>query len=144
MIVNESLLAKLSARGETLEERKERRAEKRAAHIQAELGYTAEENPFNDPNLHDTFTWKKRDAKQGQGKASGVTSSKTLAEIEKVRKRRKDREEQFEEMERIRAEESRMKELENYDDWARKEEEFHLQQQRHRSAIRLVGEMKER
>lgn len=31
-----------------------------------------------------------------------------------------------------------MKELENYDEWARKEEEFHLQQQRQRSAIRLV------
>ncbi|KAL3913707.1 MAG: hypothetical protein SGILL_006381 [Bacillariaceae sp.] len=31
-----------------------------------------------------------------------------------------------------------MKELENYDEWARKEEEFHLEQQRKRSAIRLV------
>ena len=31
-----------------------------------------------------------------------------------------------------------MKELEHYDEWARKEEEFHLQQQRQRSAIRLV------
>ncbi|KAL3771013.1 hypothetical protein ACHAW5_002271 [Stephanodiscus triporus] len=31
-----------------------------------------------------------------------------------------------------------MKELENYDEWARKEEEFHLGQQRQRSAIRLV------
>jgi hypothetical protein len=62
----------------------------------------------------------------------------SLEEIEKVRQRRKERELQFEEMERIRAEESRMKELEHYDDWARKEEEFHLQQQRQRSAIRLV------
>jgi len=42
------------------------------------------------------------------------------------------------EMERIRAEESRMREQENYDDWVRKEEEFHLRQQRQRSAIRLV------
>lgn len=143
MVVNEKLLAKLSARGETLEERKARRAEQRAALIKAKLGYTAEENPFNDPNLTETFTWKKRDLKMGKGAdtkytGSGVTSTKTLNEIEKVRKRRKDREEQFEEMERIRAEESRMKELENYDDWARKEEEFHLHQQRHRSAIRLV------
>jgi len=31
-----------------------------------------------------------------------------------------------------------MKELEKYDEWAQKEELFHLQQQRHRSAIRLV------
>merc|ERR1712032_101139 len=39
---------------------------------------------------------------------------------------------------RIRIEESRMKELENYHKWQRKEENFHLQQQRQRSAIRLV------
>jgi hypothetical protein len=31
-----------------------------------------------------------------------------------------------------------MKELEHYDEWAQKEEEFHLQQQKQRSAIRLV------
>ena len=49
-LVNEKLLAKLHARGESLEERKERRAQKRAAKIQARFGYTAEENPFNDPN----------------------------------------------------------------------------------------------
>ena len=35
-----------------------------------------------------------------------------------------------------------MKELENYDEWAAKEEEFHLQQQRQRSAIRLVDTMR--
>jgi len=142
VVVNERLLAKLSARGETLEERKARRAQKRAAQITSKFGYTAEENPFNDPNLHETFAWKKRDAIKGsaiQDKGEPpVAKMKTLEEIEKVRQRRKDREDQFEEMERIRAEESRMKELENYDEWARKEEEFHLQQQRQRSAIRLV------
>lgn len=58
--MNKKLLAKLDARGETLEERKERRTQKRAAKIQARFGYTAEDNPFNDPNLHDTFTWNKK------------------------------------------------------------------------------------
>ena len=62
----------------------------------------------------------------------------TFMEIEKVRQRRIDREQHLEEMERLRAEEAKMKELENYEEWARKEEEFHLQQQRQRSAIRLV------
>jgi Cactus-binding C-terminus of cactin protein/Conserved mid region of cactin len=138
LVVNERLQAKLSARGETLEERKARRAEKRAALIKSKLGYTAEDNPFNDPNLTETFTWTKRDAMKGIDKSAGLTSMHTLGEIEKVRQRRKDREDHHAEMERIRAEESRMKELENYDDWARKEEEFHLQQQRQRSAIRLV------
>ena len=139
-------MARLAARGETLEERRERRAQKRAAHISARFGYTAEENPFNDPNLHEAFTWKKREQKvnvsgakdEDKRKQKKSKGDKTFSEIEKVRQRRKDRELQFEEMERIRAEESRMKELENYDEWARKEEEFHLQQQRQRSAIRLV------
>jgi hypothetical protein len=141
VVRNERLLAKLLARGETIEERNARRAQKRAALITAKLGYTAEDNPFHDPNLHETFTWKKRDDKRKTAAVpskKALTNKDTLLEIEKVRKRRLDRELQFEEMERIRAEESRMKELENYDEWARKEEEFHLQQQRQRSAIRLV------
>ncbi len=82
------------------------------------------------------------DEKNGSAKASGTSrrdmQDHTFAEIEKVRQRRQARELHLEEMERLRGEESRMKELENYDEWARKEEEFHLQQQRQRSAIRLV------
>lgn len=135
---NKRLLAKLAARGETLDERKARRSQRRAERIQATLGYTADDNPFNDPNLHETFTWKKRDMKANTKENKHDKSTNTLTEIEKVRKRRKEREFQFEEMERIRVEEARMKELENYDEWARKEEEFHLRQQKQRSAIRLV------
>jgi len=132
-VANERLLAKLEARGETLEERNARREAKRAAVITSKFGYTAEDNPFNDPDLHKKFTWKKR------SKATEDTDkSNTFEEIEKVRSRRKNREIQREETERIRAEENRMRELENYDEWARKEEEFHLLQQRQRSAIRLV------
>mmetsp|Transcript_18150 Transcript_18150/g.30078 ORF Transcript_18150/g.30078 Transcript_18150/m.30078 type:complete len:533 (-) Transcript_18150:127-1725(-) len=149
-------MEKLAARGETLEERDERRSQRRAARITAKFGYTPDENPFNDPNLHETFTWKKKDqtiitnsSASNDNKDGGGDSAKQqqprqanqdhiFEEIEKVRKRRQDREMDFEERERIKAEESRMKELENYDDWARKEEEFHLNQQRQRSAIRLV------
>lgn len=149
VVPNERLLAKLQARGETLEERRERRAQKRAAYISSKFGYTPDDNPFHDPNLHEAFEWKKRkETASGRSKAAvasasvasapKVTRDDTLLEIEKVRQRRKERELQFAEMERIRAEESRLKELEQYDDWARKEEEFHLQQQRQRSAIRLV------
>ena len=140
-VVNQRLMEKLASRGETLEEREERRAQRRAARITAKFGYTADENPFNDPNLHETFSWKKKEEKADDGtdkKSRQGLQDQTFDEIEKVRRRRQDREMQFEEMERIRAEESRMKELENYDEWARKEEEFHLQQQRQRSAIRLV------
>ena len=134
-VVNKRLLEKLEARGETLEEREARRAQRRAARITAKFGYTADDNPFNDPNIHETFTWKK---KGGETKSRQNKQDEIFGEIEKVRQRRKDRELEFEEMQRIRAEESRMRELENYDEWARKEEEFHLLQQRQRSAIRLV------
>lgn len=143
-VMNDKLLAKLSARGETLEERKERRAQKRAAKIQARFGYTAEENPFNDPNLHETFNWtKKKDKATAEAERAGTVNDTkqnrdTIEEIETIRRRRKERELEREEMDRLRAEESRMKELENYDEWAKKEEEFHLEQQRKRSAIRLV------
>lgn len=146
--MNQRLLDKLAARGETLEEREQRRAERRAAKITAQFGYTATDNPFNDPNLAETFTWKKKEelaSSTTNGKETATTKKKKkknqddiIAEIEKVRKRRRDYEEQKEEMERIRAEESKMKELEHYDEWAQKEEEFHLQQQKQRSAIRLV------
>ena len=141
-VVNKKLLEKLAARGETLEEWRERKGQKRAARIAVKFGYTADENPFNDPNLHESFTWKKKEEKalmEGSGnKMSTNKPDHVFEEIEKVRKRRQDREKEFEERERIRAEESRMRELENYDEWARKEEEFHLAQQRQRSAIRLV------
>jgi len=136
--VNKKLLAKLDARGETLEERKERRTQKRAAKIQACFGYTAEENPFNDPNLHETFTWNKKNDVAKTSKKKSSENPDTIEEIGIIRRRRKERELEREEMDRLRAEESRMKELEHYDDWAKKEEEFHLDQQRKRSAIRLV------
>lgn len=143
--LNPRLLEKLAARGETLEEREERRARRRAARVANRFGYSSDNNPFNDPNLHDTFIWKKKDQaiateKNDKSKlASGKDKTNhILEEIEKVRKRRKDRELQQDEMERMRAEENKMKELANYDEWARKEEEFHLLQQRQRSAIRLL------
>ena len=101
--------------------------------------------------MHEAFTWKKKEEtkKSATGDDPAATEidikrkrkdnqEHTFAEIEKVRQRRIDREQHLEEMERLRAEEAKMKELENYDEWARKEEEFHLQQQRQRSAIRLV------
>ena len=139
---SKKLLAKLSARGETLEEYKERKNQRRAAKIATRFGYTAESNPFNDPNLHETFTWTKKQNKTSNNTASGASKQKqnadTLEEIETIRRRRLERQQEQEEMERIKADEARMKELEHYDDWAKKEEEFHLQQQRQRSAIRLV------
>ena len=50
VIANERLLQKLLARNETIEERKARRAQARATIIESKLGYTADDNSFNDPN----------------------------------------------------------------------------------------------
>jgi len=149
-VVNVKLQEKLAVRGETLEEREERRARRRAARIASQFGYTAQDNPFNDPNLAETFTWKKKDEVNGTSNNDAAANpstaancrkdqqSKIITEIHKVRTRRTEAQEHRDEMDRIRAEESRMKELEKYDDWAAKEEEFHLQKLRQRSAIRLV------
>ena len=113
----------------------------RSERITAQFGYTPEDNPFRDPNLHEPFSWKKKEESKknkDQKLSRREIQKKTISEIEKVRKRRQEREHQMEEMDRIRAEESRMREQENYDEWVQKEEEFHLRQHQQRSAIRLV------
>lgn len=133
---NNKLSAKLAARGETLEEYQERKNARRAAKLEVEFGYTPEDNPFHDPNLAETFVWNK---KQQTSSSSSTTKKKNaVEEIKKVRARRAMKEEERAEVDRLRQEEARMKEQENYDEWMRKEEEFHLLQQRQRSAIRLV------
>ena len=46
-------------------------------------------------------------------------------------------EDEFDEMNRLKEEESRLREMAHYDDWQKKEEEFHLQQAKVRSEIRV-------
>jgi len=94
-----------------------------------------EKGEMIDDNNNNTIP---KGAPSKSSRGSGNAQESTFNEIDKVRQRRMAREEHMLEMDRLRAMESRMKELENYDEWARKEEEFHLLQQRQRSAIRLV------
>lgn len=63
---------------------------------------------------------------------------KLLEEIEKVRKRRENREQELAEMERLRDEEQRLRELASFNNWKEKEEEFHLEQIKERTKIRLL------
>ena len=58
-------------------------------------------------------------------------------EIRKARQRRDDREKEQEEMERLKTEELRLRDAEQYEDWQQKEEEFHLTQARVRSKLRI-------
>lgn len=56
--------------------------------------------------------------------------------IQQVRKRRDDAEAEREEMDRLKAEESRLREQQQYGDWQKKEEHFHLKQATQRSKVR--------
>ncbi|GMH53799.1 hypothetical protein TrST_g8085 [Triparma strigata] len=144
-VISESLLRKLAEKNETLSERKARKERERNAQMAGKFGYSNDENPFNDPNLNESFTWGKKVQTNRGVKVDTSTAAdkrkhqeKLVEEIEKVRRRRIEREEEFDEMQRLREEESRLREAAHYDDWQRKEEEFHLAQQHQRTAIRLV------
>ncbi|OQR93444.1 hypothetical protein ACHHYP_02534 [Achlya hypogyna] len=60
-----------------------------------------------------------------------------IREILKVRQRRDERDAEREELERLKNEESRLRDASEYDDWQAKEESFHLSQARVRSHIRI-------
>ena len=114
------------------------------------LGYSNDINPFGDSNLLKPFSWGKKKEQEKEEKKSGSSKGKDkanedekriklLEDIEKARKRREDRENEVEEMERLRAEEQRLRDVALYGDWQSKEEEFHLEQTKIRSKIRLVN-----
>lgn len=108
-------------------------------------GYSNDSNPFGDPNLTEKFVWRKKiehDVSQGQKVDFSVKSEKKkqlerMAEIEKVKKRREERAiekaQHEEEMALIARERARAE----FQDWEKKEEEFHFDQSKVRSEIRL-------
>lgn len=88
------------------------------------------------------FVWgKKKERDAAEGRAEEKSAQKrveVMGEIEKVRKRRREREQELEEIERLRDEEQRLREAMQYGDWQKKEEDFHLEQTKERSKIRLI------
>ena len=123
--------------------RANRKAGKRAEKVAKMLGYSNETNPFGDSNLLQPFVWGKKqekDLREGRGdsgKDAEVQRLKTMEEIERARKRREDREKEKEEMERLRTEEQRLRDSAQFGDWQTKEEDFHMEQTRERSKIRI-------
>ena len=116
------------------------------------FGYTAENNPYGDPNLNTPFLWGKKVQKDiTTGKTTSIPTTAELTqkrdtmmdEIERARERRSKREAEREEMERLRAEEARLKDANQYAGWEEKEEEFHRNQIRTRILIR-IKEQRER
>ncbi|KAJ8533896.1 hypothetical protein K7X08_007220 [Anisodus acutangulus] len=109
-------------------------------------GYSNDSNPFGDSNLNENFVWRKkieRDVTRGvpldifSMKAEKQRQRERMAEIEKVKKRREERA-----IEKAQREEelmllARERAQAEFQDWEKKEEEFHFDQSKVRTEIRL-------
>ncbi|CAN6444143.1 unnamed protein product [Victoria cruziana] len=129
-----------------------KKAQKKATRVAKKLkaqtisGYSNDSNPFGDTNLNEKFVWRKkieRDVSQGMSldalsaKSEKKRQRERMAEIEKVKKRREERA-----IEKARHEEemamlNRERARAEFQDWEKKEEEFHFDQSKIRSEIRL-------
>lgn len=137
---------------ENSEEQRRHRAAKMAKKLAARLkqgeiaGYTDNVNPFGDANLTERFVWHKKiekslvngvDPKELGLKAEKRRHEERLKEIEKVKMQREQRDrermEKEEEREIMQREEALIEAVE----LEKKEEEFHLQQAKVRSEIRV-------
>jgi len=110
------------------------------------FGYTNDQNPFGDANLTKAFVWRKKYEKERaigvdpKKLTKGELRAKQLAlrdEIERVRSRRTAREEEKALMEEMRVQLQRDIDTSVAEDWEEKEEEFHRQQAKLRSVIRI-------
>lgn len=126
-------------------EEKERRRKRLMGWDDEYMGYTNEDNPFGDSNLHETFVWKKKYEKMGmkridEQEIDAVNKEKMIKnrqELEKVKKRRLEREHERElRMEEL-SKQQRDKEAEQFKEWAKQEDYFHLKQARLRSKLRI-------
>ncbi|XP_051138237.1 cactin [Andrographis paniculata] len=129
-----------------------KKAQKKATKVAKKLksqtisGYSNDSNPFGDSNLNETFVWRKkieRDVSQGvpldefSVKAEKKRQRERMAEIEKVKKRREERAIEKAQHEEEMALLARERARAEFQDWEKKEEEFHFDQSKIRSEIRL-------
>ncbi|KAL1542990.1 cactin-like [Salvia divinorum] len=115
-------------------------------------GYSNDSNPFGDSNLNEKFVWRKKiekDVSQGVPldefslKSEKKRQKERKAEIEKVKKRREERAVEKAQREEEMALLARERARAEFQDWEKKEEEFHFDQSKIRSEIRLrEGRMK--
>uniref|UniRef100_A0A1B6D1W8 Splicing factor Cactin n=1 Tax=Clastoptera arizonana TaxID=38151 RepID=A0A1B6D1W8_9HEMI len=126
-------------------EAKERRRKERMGWDNDYLHYTNTDNPFGDGNLLSTFVWSKKLDKEG---LTGVSreeletrnrqkQEENRRELEKVKKRRLERELERQQREEEMAMMQRSKEAAQFQEWERQEDQFHLEQARLRSRIRI-------
>ncbi|OQR97770.1 hypothetical protein THRCLA_06852 [Thraustotheca clavata] len=149
------------------DERSARKKDKKASKIAKAMGYSNDSNPFGDSNLTSKFVWhKKAEVAPQRSREKEIRRSRSrdrprsrdrskerrerrkpkdnedvreelIREIMKVRQRRDERDAEREELERLKNEESRLRDVSEYEDWQQKEEQFHLSQARVRSHIRI-------
>ncbi|KAL9429273.1 hypothetical protein AB3S75_031146 [Citrus x aurantiifolia] len=109
-------------------------------------GYSNDSNPFGDSNLNEKFVWRKkieRDVSQGvpleefSVKAEKKRQRERMAEIGKVKRRRKERALEKAQHEEEMALLAREHALAEFQDWEKKEEEFHFDQRKLGSEIGL-------
>ncbi|XP_060535456.1 splicing factor Cactin [Cylas formicarius] len=126
-------------------EEKERKRKERMGWDNEYLHYTNSDNPFGDGNLLSSFVWNKKLQKEGLTHATHeelearnrFKQEENKRELEKVKKRRLERE-----LERQKRDEEnqllqRSKEAAQFEEWERQEDQFHLEQARLRSHIRI-------
>ncbi|KAK7115328.1 splicing factor Cactin-like [Littorina saxatilis] len=124
---------------------KERKRKERMGWDEEYMGFTNVDNPFGDEHLLDTFVWSKKMEKEGKKHLTTVEIQKqqkfkmreNKVELEKVKKRRLEREKEREERENERDTMMREKELEYFREWEKQEDNFHLNQAKMRSEIRI-------
>eukprot|EP01018_Ginkgo_biloba_P033425 Gb_26930 [translate_table: standard] len=129
-----------------------KKAQKKALKVAKKLktqtvsGYSNDSNPFGDSNLNEKFVWRKkieRDVTQGMSleelsmRAEKKRQKERMAEIEKVKKRREERAIEKAQHEEEMAMLARERARAEFQDWEKKEEEFHFDQSKVRSEIRL-------
>ncbi|XP_034672300.1 cactin [Drosophila subobscura] len=107
--------------------------------------YSNDDNPFGDSNLTSTFHWGKKLQVEGLSNLSTKTvevlslqkQMENRRELEKVKKRRQERELERQEREDDAMQQQRAKEAVQFREWQRQEDQFHLEQARLRSEIRI-------
>ncbi|KAK9158745.1 hypothetical protein Scep_005319 [Stephania cephalantha] len=133
---------------EYLAKKAQRKAMKVAKKLKSQTvsGYSNDSNPFGDSNLNEKFVWRKkieRDIAEGvpldefSAKAEKKRQRERMAEIEKVKKRREERAVEKAQREEEMAMLARERARAEFQDWEKKEEEFHFDQSKIRSDIRL-------
>jgi hypothetical protein len=126
-------------------EAKEKKRKKLMGWDEEYMGYTNADNPFGDANLHKTFVWSKKYEKLGlknldEEEIDRINKEKmelNKKELEKVKQRRLEREREREERMEELARTQREKEAEQFKEWEKQEDYFHLKQAKLRSKLRI-------